>query len=428
MSPLRIAGLVAAAMSISSVAHAAWETKQIAGMSVEVYTPAGMSPIGSGRALMIALHGCAQTGSQLQQYGNFESAAEDFGMVVALPTVPGGGVIAGCWNYYGATHTRTSGHNKPIIELAESLRDDAGYGVDPAQIYLVGFSSGGGQALIVGCLAPEIFAGVGVSAGPSLGTSVSQIAQVGTNVGQTVTLCQQYAGANAASFDTQLAITFTDSNDFTVAQGYAQINAEMYATIYGGGTLLGSAPFDVASLPGTNPAGSALAYDDAEGERVASISSMGVGHNWPSGSGTAGPPTSYVAGTGLNLSYFAAETFTANARRADGEWNPGGEDSGSDGGSGADSGSEGGEAGGGSGGEAGGGSNDDAAGTEGGSTGGNGGGEGGSGISTVTAGADDGYVQPSGCQCNSIGDTRDAAVPWFTAACVALRRRRRRAV
>ncbi|MBK8234084.1 MAG: PHB depolymerase family esterase [Deltaproteobacteria bacterium] len=427
MSPLRIAGLVAAAMSISSSAHAAWETKQLAGMSVEVYTPAGMSPIGSGRALMIALHGCAQTGSQLQQYGNFESAAEDFGMVVALPTVPGGGVIAGCWNYYGATHTRTSGHNKPIIELAQSLRDDAGYGVDPAQIYLVGFSSGGGQALIVGCLAPEIFAGVGVSAGPSLGTSVSQIAQVGTNVGQTVTLCQQYAGANAASFDTQLAITFTDSNDFTVAQGYAQINAEMYATIYGGGTLLGSAPFDVASLPGTNPAGSALAYDDAEGERVASISSMGVGHNWPSGSGTAGPPTSYVAGTGLNLSYFAAETFTANARRADGEWNPGGEDSGSDGGSDAGSGSEGGESGS-EAGEAGGGSNDDAAGTDGGSTGGGAGGEGGSGISTATAGADGGYVPPSGCQCSSIGDTQGAAVPWFAAACVALRLRRRRAV
>ena len=130
----------------ASPAHAAWETRNAGGMSVHVYTPGGESPLG-GHALLVALHGCTQSATQLRDFGNFEHAAEDFGMVVALPDVPGGGVYAGCWDYYGALHNGASGHDAAVISLAETLLADGTLGIDPAQVYVSGFSSGGGEAL-----------------------------------------------------------------------------------------------------------------------------------------------------------------------------------------------------------------------------------------------------------------------------------------
>lgn len=409
--------LAVAACLYSTVADAAWETVELEGMSVEIYTPATTSPIGTGHGLMIALHGCAQTGSQLAQYGNFEATAEDFGMVVAVPTVAGGGVIAGCWDYYGAAHSRTAGDPSNIIGLAEGLRGDAARSIDAAQVYLVGFSSGGGEALIVGCLAPDVFAGVAVSAGPGLGTSLNQIGSVGTTGAQAATLCQQFAGAHAGDFATQLAITFTDTMDFTVAQGYAQVNTDMFAAIFGGGAELATSPIDVASLPGSMPSGTATAYADADGERIAFITSSGVGHNYPAGSGTMGPALSYVAGNGLNLSYFAAEMFTANSRRAEGEWDPTG-DTGADDDGGDGSSDDGGEP-----------SDDDGDPSEdGGSE--DGGGEddateegGDDAPGGVSAGFADDHIEPTGCQCRST-ERPAGALAWLVVAFAAISRRR----
>jgi poly(3-hydroxybutyrate) depolymerase len=408
--------VVSIALSASlcpTVAHAAWETVQLEGMSVEIYTPATTSPIGSGHGLMLVLHGCAQTGAQLREYGNFETTAEDFGMVVAVPTVANGGVIAGCWDYYGPAHSRDAGDPSTIIGLAEGLRDDASRSIDPAQVYLVGFSSGGAEALIGGCLAPDVFAGVAVSAGPALGTTLNEIGSIGTTADEAAMLCTLFAATHAADFATQLAITFTDTMDFTVAQGYAQVNTDMFEALFANGGELAEAPIDVATLPGTEPTGSALAYADADGERIAFITSTGVGHNFPSGSGAMGPALSYVAGNGLNLSYFAAEMFTTNNRRVEGGFDPTGDtggDTGSD-----ESGDDGGE----SGGESSGAGGESSGGAEDGSDGGGDEEPGG-----VSAGFADDHVAPSGCQCRSAPRPTDGS-SWLALALPALLRRRR---
>lgn len=399
-------------------AHAAWETRNAGGMSVHVYTPGADSPLG-GHGLLIALHGCTQTATQLRDLGNFEHAAEDFGMVIALPDVPGGGVLAGCWSYFGALHNGTSGHDAAVISLAEALLGDGALGLDPAQVYLSGFSSGGGEALVVGCLRPDLFAGVAAAAGPSLGTESTQIAQVAQTAEGAKTLCLQYAATQAAALDTQLAVAFTDAQDFVVAGGYASVNAEMFATIYGAPT---TAEFDLASVEGSMPAGQGTTYADGEGPRVALLhSTSGGGHAWPAGSGNAGGGISYVAGTGVDFAYYLATFFTANNRRADGDWNPGGEDGGSSGGDGTDGGSaddgddDAGDA------------ADDAAGSDGGSADDDGGDDGGGDDGPGADGGDgvtDGRVEPSGCQCTTTPASPIAAalsllvVPW-------LRRRRR---
>lgn len=307
--------VLAFAVLVPAHARAGWTAQTLAGTAVEVYTPESASPTGDGRALFVILHGCGQTAAVLRTYGNLEATAEALGLVVALPDVPNGGVLAGCWDYYGPGHARTDPHEAAVLGVSEALADDPAYAIDPAQVYLAGLSSGGGLALVLGCLAPERFAGLVIAAGPSLGTTALEIFTVSTTTADALELCTAYADTNAGAFLDQLAVTFTDALDLTVAQGYAAINAEMFAVLYAEGDALERTSFDLASAPGSDPVGTGEVLADADGPRIARLVSGGIGHNWPSGSGETPPVGSFVAGTGIDLTRYAAEFFAANNRR-----------------------------------------------------------------------------------------------------------------
>jgi len=407
---------------IGSNARADWATETLAGMTVEVYTPDSASPVGSGRALMLVLHGCTQQASALRTEGNLEAAADAMGVVMAVPNVPGGGVVAGCWDYYGASHSRTSGHNGPVLDMVDDLLDDAALDIDPDQIYVVGFSSGGGQAQVLGCVAPDVFAGIGVVAGPTLGTGVADIAMVATSAGQAATVCEQLAGEYSPHLQTQAAITFADSADFTVSTGYNAVNAGMFAAVMSDGIeAMQAEAIDFASLPGSAPAGVGTAYADASGVRVALLdSTSGVGHAWPSGSGMAGGLLSYVNGNGLDMGQYAAEFFAMHNPRVD-AWDPGGTGSGGE----TDSGGSGGESMG-SGGSSGG---DDSSDPSGGDSSPSGDSGAGSGATTITGGTNGGVTgadDPTGPGlggCSVPGSRGSAAGLWLLTL-LGLRRRR----
>lgn len=329
---LRAGGIAAGltAMLVGAEARAEWSTENLAGMNVELYAPASVSPVGDGRALMLVLHGCTQPASAIRTEGNLEAAADSMGVVMAVPDVPNGGVVAGCWDYYGALHTRTSGHNGALLQLVEDLLADGALGIDANQVYIVGFSSGGGQAIVSGCVAPDVFAGVGVVAGPALGTGIPEISTVSTTAAQAATLCVQLAGDQAAALESQAAVTFADSGDFTVATGYNAVNAGMFGAVLSDGLeAMVAEPIDFASLPGSMPVGTGSTYADATGIRVAQLdSTSGVGHAWPSGSGLSGGLLTYVNGNGVNMSQYTAEFFAMHNPRAGGWDPPGGDDGG----------------------------------------------------------------------------------------------------
>lgn len=395
-------------LAIPSVAAAGWQTRNVGGVDTRIYTPDSLSPIGEGRGLMVGLHGCAQTADHLQQHANLELAADDYGLVIALPNVPGGGVIAGCWSYYGPLHSRDGGHAGPVVAMTEALRDDPQYQIDPRQIYLAGFSAGGGEAVVLGCVAPDLFAGVGVAAGPALGTTVNQIGQVGTTAEAASGLCQQLAGGLADDLQTQVAVAFTDTNDFVVAQGYAEINARMIADIVAGGVdAMTPAPIEFAGLPGASPTGMGTVWADSDGPRIAWLVSSGVGHNWPAGSGGAPGFNTYVTGTGLNFAYYLAEFFTEHSRRVGGGGgNPSDDDGGSadDGGDGDGDGDDGGSGDDGGGGDAADGWDPVDDGGEGDDGGPDDGDEGDGMDGGDLPGLEDPRIEPSGCQCR--------ATPW----------------
>lgn len=306
MKPVNIF-LFAIALFIPSTHAGSWSQESIAGMNVNLYTPTTAPALNGKRALMINLHGCAQTSADLKSGGNWQATADQYGMVVAIPDAPGGGVILGCWDYYDDLHTRSNKHNDNLIQLAQTLAARSALNIDANQVYLSGLSSGGAQTAVLACLAADIFAGVGINAAPAIGTSSFQIGSVATTLNEARNLCNSFAGAFAAAFATQLTSVIFGSADTLVATGYSELNAAMFASLYGASADGGS-----VSIPG---GGTQTSWSDARGQRVSLISVAGMGHAWPAGAGSSGS-SNYIDHASVNYPQTLTAFLFANNRRA----------------------------------------------------------------------------------------------------------------
>lgn len=266
-----------------------WNTETISGMNVHIYTPTTSPARNNKRALMINLHGCAQTNGDLKNGGNWKNTADKYGMVVAIPGAPGGGVIAGCWDYYGTNQSRSNKYNDNLIGLANTLKNRGSLNVDSNQVYISGLSSGSSQSMVIGCLAPDIFSGLGLNAGPTIGTESSQISSVQTNLNAARNLCNNWAGSRKSHFSTQITSAVYGSSDYLVAQGYNQLNVDVM---------------------------------DAVGNPLTWIKRVnGMGHEWPAGGGPGG---SYINNSLYNYPEALTNWLCTNNRRAAGSCNPGG--------------------------------------------------------------------------------------------------------
>lgn len=295
-----------------------WTSAQPGGLSTLLYRPTAEGAVGRGRPLFVALHGCAQQATALRDFGNWE-AAEAYGAVIALPSAPNGGVYAGCWDYYGVGHTRANRHNGPVLQMVQALLDDDSLGIDPDQVYIAGLSSGGGEAGVLGCLAPDVFAGVGINAGPAVGTSEAEIATpTGTPEGVAQT-CRQLAGDHAEAFGDQMTAVLYGDRDAIVATGYGPLNAQGRVALYG--LALQTTPIDVSALAGYMPDGQGQAWGDAGGERVSLIEVAGMGHAWPAGTGDSFE-NQFVAARGVDWFDYLMGWFAAYNPRLDSSATP----------------------------------------------------------------------------------------------------------
>jgi poly(hydroxyalkanoate) depolymerase family esterase len=317
--------LMIPAFSFSKVWAGSWRTVSAGGMSVELYVPATAPKLADKRALMVSLHGCVQTNRVLRDQGNWSVTADEYGMVVAVPAVPDGGKIVGCWDYFGRAapffpppppHSRNSRDNDNLLALVQTLQSDVSLNIDPAQIYITGLSSGGGQTLVMGCLAPEIFAGIGINAGPTIGTGSHEInppdiTSLPITPGQAKAVCQELAGSHSPAFATQLTSVIYGSEDQTVDPRYNQLNTEIMASIY---EVSDISNFSVNEFSGHNPRGAGKLWSDNTGPRISMIRSDGLGHAWPAGSGPGGE-INFVAREGINYPAYVTQFFFENNRR-----------------------------------------------------------------------------------------------------------------
>jgi poly(3-hydroxybutyrate) depolymerase len=290
----------------SHVFAGSWQNNQSLGgfNTVNIYSPDSISSIGQGKALMIVLHGCVQS---VDAYltANLESAAENHGMVIAVPDAMNKAGYS-CWSYWQGTKSRSSGDYKNLISLATALAADSNRDIDPDQIYIAGLSSGAAFANTTACLAPDIFAGMGISAGPSIGTS-SNGALGPCETANVQARCQQYAGSYSSHFSSQIASIAQGDQDSTVNLCYNAQNAEGMADLYGVSEL----PDSNIISEGAGRTGDETLWQDG---RVSKLWFNGVDHAWSGGQGANG---SYINGSGINYAEYLGQYFVTNNQRVD---------------------------------------------------------------------------------------------------------------
>lgn len=281
-----------------------------------VYWPV-TQPASGKRALVLVLHGCAQTasGDVIDSSGdagfNWKTVADRYGAVILAPNATGNLYANHCWDYASTRHNRTSGHDGVLLDLVRRFSSDARYAIDPNQVYVAGLSSGGGETMALGCLAPDVFAGVGINAGPPPGTTTAQISYVpsGFTATNAASNCRALAGTSSAAFATQIASVVWGTSDYVVSQQYGTMDAQAMRLVYGGTFTQGT------STP-VPTSGASVVYSDANGKpRTAEMSVSGMGHAWPAGSG--GQATNFVDAAHVNYpAYLMDFWFRNNLRTA----------------------------------------------------------------------------------------------------------------
>ena len=324
LAPVLAASCLLACAGGASAYTGSWSAEQTVGGKLKtfIYTPATAPALNGKRALMVSLHGCVQKNDDIKNDGNWEDTADQYGMVVAVPQASGEGTYGymGCWNFHtGTSANRNSSDQKYLINLVNALLADSSLNIDPSQVYLTGLSSGAGITNQMWCIAPDVFAGVGVNAGPAPGSDGNSfdLSNPSISVSQGESNCENYAtqvpgGDGTDYLQTQLWNTVHGTNDGSVAPAHAHRNADIAAAVYGNYDSISQCRTE--SIPGSAGTSDATVWCDSIGERVSKIMVNGMEHAWPSG----GHDGYYIDGDYLNYPAWITEWFFTNNRRVDG--------------------------------------------------------------------------------------------------------------
>ncbi len=188
-----------------------YETNFVGFKNAWVYRPVGFSKkVANKRGAVIHLMGCGEVTHQVAQGAGWPQVAEDFGLVVVVPEIvapvyPNAAAAnVACYNYGSGSPlptmpTRTSADHAAIIAAAQKLVSErTELQIDPHQVYLTGLSAGGAVAMQVQCMAPDLFAGVGVVAGPAMGTNQNTaVMPPNINADKVKSQCTTYAKSSS---------------------------------------------------------------------------------------------------------------------------------------------------------------------------------------------------------------------------------------
>ena len=115
--------------------------------------------------LVISLHGAMNWPALQMRISQWNRTADEGGFIVVYPSGTGAGPKA--WFMEGAATPSRMPDVRFISDLIDTL--EATYNIDPARIYVNGFSNGGGMAFVLSCTLSRRIAAIGtVSAAQSL--------------------------------------------------------------------------------------------------------------------------------------------------------------------------------------------------------------------------------------------------------------------
>ncbi len=275
--------------------------------------------IAADPALMVVLHGCAQTAAGYDFGAGWSTLADRYGFALLMPEQKRANNPNACFNWFQPEDSeRDRGEALSIRQMVEKIVADKG--IDPARVFISGLSAGGAMTSAMLACYPEVFSGGAIVAGLPYGaaTNVQQAfesmfqgpARPAREWGDLVRNASPHAGPWP-----RVSVWHGDA-DKTVIPANATEILKQWTAVHG----LSIAPSAKATVEG-HPR---EVWRDKDGhEVIESYTITGMGHGTPlstgEAEGTCGAAGPFMLQAGISSSYRIATFFglaTAAAGKA----------------------------------------------------------------------------------------------------------------
>lgn len=146
-------------------------------MTYWLYVPArhgaakGHGGVDEPMPLVVMLHGCQQTATDIATATRLNALADRKGFAVLYPQQSAAADAHRCWHWYQRATQQGEGDVALIARLITRVREL--HGLDASRIYLAGLSAGAALANLIALRHPELIAAVGLHSSPVFGTTDS---------------------------------------------------------------------------------------------------------------------------------------------------------------------------------------------------------------------------------------------------------------
>ena len=265
-------------------------TNQAGTRSYKLYIPSGY--IGQEVPLVIMLHGCTQSPNDIAAGTRMNALAEEQIFLVAYPAQAQAANMNKCWNWFEVSDQQR-GRGEPSLVAGITRQTIDEYNVSDDRVYVVGMSSGGAMAAIMGEAYPDLYAAVGIHSGLAPGAAhdmPSAFAAMHQGGAATPRREVPIATSTMQPARTVAAIVFHGDRDKTVHPRNADRLLEHYcaAKMTGSRDKAGETTPRGTVRQGQVPGGHAYTratYCDAGGREIVERWTVhGLGHAWSGGS------------------------------------------------------------------------------------------------------------------------------------------------
>jgi poly(hydroxyalkanoate) depolymerase family esterase len=251
----------------------------------ELYVPSTYTA-GTAAPLVVALHGCTETGDQFRQLSQWDKLAEADGFLVVFPEQDPNANSMKCWDFFKGEHMqRGSGEPARIAGLTKWVEQS--YSVDPARVYVNGLSAGGAMASVMAATYPDLYAAVGIGSGCEYAATAACAGYRSADPVQAGQSAYKMMGAQAHRMP---FIVFQGDADTTVPPVNADQVVEQWQVTndwIDDGANNSSVPRSpTATTPGVAPGGRSFtikSYGDGGGELGQLWLVQGMAHAWSGG-------------------------------------------------------------------------------------------------------------------------------------------------